>query len=175
MAQELHYSGSIFVHIGEANIAGLSHMVLQVLPRAGSRQSRNHDAELGSSSRRTAISPVSCASPSAALAITSTAAAVSTGSTAARKLHPQSVTVVVVAIASLHGIVSITGIFELYKSKWRPATVFQVNEGNFTELVKQILDILSAYIWWQVSNVDSALIATMRHVLLSVYYSKKCI
>lgn len=107
MAQELNDAGSIFVHIGKTNIAGFSHMVLQVLPGTGSGQSRHHDTELWSSGGRAAVAPITPrATP--AVAIASAAAAVSTGPSTARELHSQPVPVVVVPITSLHGIVSIT-------------------------------------------------------------------
>lgn len=185
MAQELNDAGSIFIHIGKTNIAGFSHMVLQVLPGTGSGQSRHHDTELWSSGGRAAVAPITPrATP--AVAIASAAAAVSTGPSTARELHSQPVPVVVVPITSLHGIVSITvktpnshyfhwfkplllsdkiipGILELDKSKWRPAAVFQVNEGYFAEFVEQILNVLGAYVRRKVSHVDSALVATVRH------------
>lgn len=164
MAQELHNTGSVFVHIGEANVARLPHMVLQILPRAGRGQPRNHDTELGSPSRGTTIAPITSATPTALTVAPATA--VTSWSTSAGELHSQSITIVVVPIAGLYCIISITSIFKFYKSKWRPAAVFQVNEGNFAELVEQILNVLGAYIRGKVSDVDSALVATVRHDFL---------
>lgn len=50
-------------------------------------------------------------------------------------------------------------IFKLNKGKWRPTPILQVYERDFSELVEQILDVLSTDIRWQVSYVDAALVA----------------
>lgn len=58
-------------------------------------------------------------------------------------------------------------ILEFDEGKWRSLPIFQVDEGNFAEFVKEVLNVLCPYVWWQVSDVYSALIpvaaASSRH------------
>lgn len=56
-------------------------------------------------------------------------------------------------------------IFELDESKWRPASILQINKCDFPVLVKQILDVLCADVWRKITHVNSAL-GLVRHAPL---------
>lgn len=58
-------------------------------------------------------------------------------------------------------------ILKFDEGKWRSFPVFQVDKSNFAEFVKEVLNILCPYVWWQVSDVYPTLIpvaaASTRH------------
>lgn len=97
VAQELHHSCAILVRVGEAHIARLAHMVLQILPRPRSRQSGHHHTELRALRYG---APIAASLATAALA--AALSAVAARAAAARKLDAQAVPVVVVAVARFH-------------------------------------------------------------------------
>jgi len=46
VTQELHHAGPVLVGVCETDVAGLAHVVLEILPRSGGGQSGDHDAIL---------------------------------------------------------------------------------------------------------------------------------
>lgn len=104
VAQELNDAGTILVSVREADVAGLAHVILEILPRSGGGQSSNHDAVLRALGWRSASAHPS---PTVAASVIAVAAAVASRTTAPRELHAQTIPIVVVPVARLHRIVGI--------------------------------------------------------------------
>ena len=98
-ARELNGARAIFEHIAKAHISGLAHVILQVLPAARRRQPGDNAAEGGPAGGGTF--------GATALSVRRNAGG-STEATALGELHAQLVAVVVVAIAAMHSIFSIS-------------------------------------------------------------------
>lgn len=102
VAQELDDAGAVLEGVGEADVARLAHVVLEVLPGAGGRQARDQHAVLGAARGRPArVVARAEALPAAAPPARAPAAA------AARELHAQPVPVVVVPVASADSVVGV--------------------------------------------------------------------
>ena len=97
----LHHPGAVLKHVGVADIAGVSHVVLQVLPAAGGREPRHHDPVLAPPGRR---SPPPSSSSSFSRSSSSEAAAAALG-----ELHPESVAVIVVPVTGVDCVLSVSG------------------------------------------------------------------
>jgi len=136
MPQILNSTGAVFEDVGEADVAGLSHMVFQVLPAASGWQAAYYHTVLRSASRRSPPTPArhsSCSSEAA--------------SSTFWKFYPQPVTIVIVPIPGIDRILSIPGIFKLNKGKWWSSSVLQVDEDNFSILVEKIFNVFAPNIW----------------------------
>lgn len=83
-AQELHHSSAVLVRVRETDVARLPHVVLEILPRPGVGQSRDHDAVLGSLRSRsiaaTTASPIVTTATGASSSATTTAPALTSSS-----------------------------------------------------------------------------------------------
>ncbi len=93
-------AGAVFEHVGEADVPGLPHVVLQVLP-AARRRKAGHDAAVVGPPRRRTAAPTA-AKPAAAAAATAAPVPVAAG-----ELHSELVPVVVVAVAGVDRILGV--------------------------------------------------------------------
>lgn len=102
VAQELYDARAVLEGVGEADVARLAHVILEILPGAGGRQAGDQHAVLGAASGRAARVVARAETlPAAAPPARSSAAA------AARELHAQPVPVVVVPVARAHRVIRI--------------------------------------------------------------------
>ena len=109
VAHVLNDSGAVLEHVREADVSGLSHVVLQVLPAARRREAGHHAPVLGPPCRRAsaAAAPAAAAEPAAHAA----AAAPS----APGELYAQLVAVVVVSVPGVDGVLRVSGRSGKYK------------------------------------------------------------
>lgn len=105
VTQKLHDSRTIFVGVGKANISGLTHVILQVLPRAWTWQASYHDTVLWALSWGSSATHAATAIPATIVPIV---AAVATWTTTARELDSQTIPVIVISITRFDSIIGIT-------------------------------------------------------------------
>lgn len=61
-------------------------------------------------------------------------------------------------------------VLEFNKGEWRAAAILQIDKSDFAKFMEQILNVLCAYIWRQVTDVYSAFVTvTVRHDFCSVF------
>lgn len=127
--QKLHHTGAILVRVRKAHVARFAHVILEVLPRAGRRQTGHQHPELRALRHRTAIAaaaavaaPIAAATAAAAAAAqagavaaaaataaaAAAAAAIAARTAATRELDAQPIAIVVVAVARFDRVLGIT-------------------------------------------------------------------
>jgi len=153
--QVLHRSRAVLEDVGEADVARLPHVVLQVLPTAGGWQPADYHTILGPASRW---------SPPTSSRHTSGSS--KTTSTTFRKLHSQPVPVVVVAVPGIDRILGVPCIFKLNKGKRWPSPILQIDENNFPVLVEKVFNVFAPYVRGQIAHIYSALTSRVAHCLI---------
>ena len=143
VANELNYASAILVHIGVADIAGLPHVVLQILPATSGRQASDDATVLRASSRRSTTTR--------SIASSATASTAGTATSALLELDAELMAVIVVAITALYRVLGIERVLELDEGVWRSFTVLQVNVLDLAVLVEDVFDVLGANILGQVA------------------------
>lgn len=116
-------------------------MILQILPASTWRQSRDNHSVFRTPGWG-AIAP--SGSPAA-----TTPAAASAGTTAAsRKLHPQTVSIVIIAVATIHRVFCVSRVLELNEGEGRSsAAILQVDVADSTVFVEHVLNVLGSDVW----------------------------
>ena len=177
---------AVLEDVGEADVARLAHVVLQVLPAASRRQPGDDAPE---------ARPAGWRAPSPAALPVRGGAGGAPEPSAPGKLHAQLVTVVVVPVAGVHGVFSIPeqtlvgdkelfkrkrhantiiltitvlskfrsrhfspGILEFDKGKRRSPAILEVDEYDLAVLVEEVLDILGSDVGRKVAHVDPRLV-----------------
>lgn len=105
VTQKLDHTGTIFVGISKANIARLTHVILQVLPWAWSWQACYHDTILWTFCWRASSSHSSTTIATPVVAIVTT---VTPWSTPAGKFDTKTITIIVISITGFYCIIRIT-------------------------------------------------------------------
>ena len=155
----LHHAGAVLEDVRVADVPGVPHVVLQVLPAACRRETRHHHSVLAPPGRRGAASsrPSSPEAPPASL----------------RELHTQTVAVIVVTIPGIDRVLRVPEqtsvvplprknledrpvILKLYKGEGRAAFVLEVDKDDLAVLVEEILDVSGSDVWRKVPDVYSA-------------------
>lgn len=138
---KLHDTSAISVNISITYITCFTHVILQILPASTWRQSRDNHSVLRAPGWGAIAAP---GSPAA-----STAAAASAGTAAAsRKLHPQTVPIVIVAVATVHRVFRVSRVLELHEGEGRPsAAILEVDVADSPVLVEHVLNVLGSDIW----------------------------
>ncbi len=152
--------------VGVADLAGVAHMILQILPAARRRQTRHDDSIVGATGRTGGTSAVRATT-------TRSAASRARLSTALLELDAQLVALEVVAVAALDGVLGIARVLVLDKGKGRALAVLQVHEPDLAVLVEEVLDFLGANVRRQVANVDSRVRFAHSFVLIVKYIQRR--
>lgn len=105
VTQKLDHTGTIFVGISKANIARLTHVILQVLPWAWSWQACYHDTILWTFCWRASSSHSSTTIATPVVAIVTT---VTPWSTPAGKFDTKTIAIIVISITGFYCIIRIT-------------------------------------------------------------------
>jgi len=171
VAHEFHDASAILVHVRVTHVTGLSHVILQILPAPRWRKSGDQASVIGAARIADSVAAAAAhAAPSAAAgaaaeAASTTIASASTGAgtTAARELHAEFVTIIIVSFSGVDCVIRVARIFELDESEGRPTLILQIDEGDFAVFVEQILDVLGANIGREIAHVDAAVAASARH------------
>ena len=136
VANKLDDTSAVLEHVSIADIAGLAHVVLEVLPAAGGRQASDDAAVVRATCGRTRASRGTWGAGIARALL---------------YLHAQLVAVKVVAIAALDRVLRVHRVVELDKGEWRSASILQVNVLDLAILVEQVLDVFVSDIRGQIA------------------------
>lgn len=138
---KLHDTSAISVNISITYITCFTHVILQILPASTWRQSRDNHSVLRSPGWG-AIAASGCSA-------TSTPAAASAGTAAAsRKLDPQTVSIVIVAVATIHRVFRVSRVLELNEGEgWSSAAILEIDVADSAVFVEHVLNVLGSNVW----------------------------
>lgn len=173
---EFDNSSSVLVHVGVADVSGLSHVILQILPRTSRRQASNDDSVAGSPSTSTRSSEGSVSgSISSTLALESIrgpSSITSVGGTssgasralATREFDSKAVSIHIVSVSATNCVLRVSRIIVLDKGERRRTTILEVDEDDLAILGEEVLDILLTGIRGEVSHIEFSVKIGRAHV-----------
>mmetsp|Transcript_33374 Transcript_33374/g.86590 ORF Transcript_33374/g.86590 Transcript_33374/m.86590 type:complete len:258 (-) Transcript_33374:173-946(-) len=149
-------------YLGKADVAGLAHVVLQVLPRGGVGKSVHKHPKLRVCGWRGAIAAVSTAAASrrgwtTRVKATAAAETATATATALGKLDPEAGAVEVVSVTALDGGNRVARVLKLDEGKaWGARRQLQVDLRDAPILVEDVFQLAFADVLGQVANKDPA-------------------
>lgn len=138
---KLHDTSAISVNISITYITCFTHVILQILPASTWRQSRDNHSVFRSPGWG-AIAASGCSATSTPAAASACTAA------ASRKLDPQTVSIVIIAVATIHRVFRVSRVLELNEGEgWSSAAILEIDVADSAVFVEHVLNVLGSNVW----------------------------